>query len=270
MTTYAIGDIQGCYSSFMQLLEKIRFDPAADKLWLVGDLVNRGGMSLQVLRQVYALRDSCVCVLGNHDLHFLALACSKKKRTDNPELEQILQADDGQLLLDWLRCRPLLHVDESLRCLMVHAGIAPDWDLPLAQKLARKVSKTLQNERGSELLAKMYGNRPARWSADLNWLEQRRAIINVFTRMRFCRTDGSLELTAKGPPGSGKNGSVAWFELPRKTADYTVIFGHWSALGLYFGNQVVCLDSGAVWGNKLTAMSLGQNFRTWQVKGKRD
>ena len=268
MSIYAIGDIQGCYSAFRKLLDKIRFDPASDQLWLVGDLVNRGGKSLEVLRLVYALQDSCISVLGNHDLHFLAVANNTKKHSHNPELHEILRADDGQLLLNWLQQRPLLHVDEHLRMIMVHAGIAPDWDLPLAKKLTRKVEKTLQGKRAKELLDKMYGNRPARWSADLKWLEQRRAIINVCTRMRFCRADGSLDFTAKGPPGSGKKGSRPWYELPRRTADHTILFGHWSALGLYFGHQVVCLDSGGVWGNKLTAMSLGEDFRLWQVKGQ--
>lgn len=269
MSIYAIGDIQGCYSSLCKLLDKIRFDPAVDQLWLVGDLVNRGGKSLEVLRLVHELGDSCISVLGNHDLHFLAVANSTRSRTDNAELHQILRADDGQMLLGWLQQRPLLYVDEQLRVILVHAGIAPDWDLALAKKLTRKVSKTLQGKRAGELLEKMYGNRPNRWHAELKWLEQRRAIINVCTRMRFCRPDGSLDFTAKGPPGSGGKGSLPWYELPRKTADYTVIFGHWSALGMYFGQQVVCLDSGAVWGNKLTAMSLGERFRTWQVKGQR-
>ena len=270
MSIYAIGDIQGCYSSFRKLLDKIHFDPAADQLWLVGDLVNRGGKSLQVLRLVYELRASIITVLGNHDLHYLAVAQRGKKRSGNAELDAILSADDGPELLDWLQHRPLLHVDDDLRMMMVHAGIAPDWDLQQAKKLTGKVSKALQGKRSGELLEHMYGNRPNRWSAEQSWLEQRRAIINTCTRMRFCRRDGSLDYSAKGPPGSSTKGSLPWYELPRKTADYTVIFGHWSALGLYFGRQVVCLDSGAVWGNKLTAMSLGQDFRLWQVKGERD
>ncbi len=270
MSTYAIGDIQGCYTAFCRLLDKIKFDPGNDRLWLTGDLVNRGGKSLQVLRKVYSLRESVTCVLGNHDLHLLAAREVNNGRQNNPEFAKIYAADDGDELLEWLRLRPLLTVDETLRLVMVHAGLAPDWTIKRATRLATKVNRRLagKGKPRKRFFKQMYGNRPAVWRPGLESEVELRTITNTLTRMRYCKANGMMSLSDSGPPGSQKKGYKPWFMHPRRTADYTIVFGHWSTLGLYFGHQSVCLDTGCVWGGKLTALRLGHNFDLIQVKGR--
>lgn len=271
MSIYAIGDIQGCYTAFRKLLDKIKFEPGTDQLWLVGDLVNRGGKSLETLRFIHSIRTHVTCVLGNHDFHLLAGQYQKQKHDKNPEFKAVYQADDSDEILNWLSNRPLIHVDEPLRLIMTHAGLNPEWKLKTAQRLANKVQKVLQtdNKKNRKFFDTMYGNRPNVWQPGLSWSMEMRAITNTFTRLRFCKPDGRMNYSDNGPPGSQKEGYLPWFLYPRKTQNYTIVFGHWSALGLYVGNQAICLDSGCVWGGKLTAMRLGERFKVIQVAGRR-
>lgn len=271
MTTYAIGDIQGCYDPLCRLLEAIRFDPAKDRLWFCGDLVNRGGQSLEVLRLVHSLDASSVTVLGNHDLSLLAIADrdEKDQRRVNPDLQRVLFAADREPLLDWLRQRPLMHVDESLNFALVHAGLAPKWTIRIAARRAREVEKRLRGKGRKRLLRQMYGNKPAAWSPSLNGIERIRTIINVMTRLRFCDVRGRIAHDEKGPPGSQTPGLYPWYEVPGHAArTLRVVFGHWSALGLYRGLGIYGIDTGCVWGGQLTALSLEPEPRVIQVPGR--
>jgi bis(5'-nucleosyl)-tetraphosphatase (symmetrical) len=258
MAVWAIGDLQGCYGPTRRLLDKIRFDPAHDRLWFCGDLVNRGGESVQTLRLVHSLRDNAVVVLGNHDLSLLAIAerHEPEQRKVNPDLQGVLFAEDRDLLLDWLRMRPLLHADRALGWMMVHAGLAPKWTTAIAEQLAREVEAKLQGKDARKLLKNMYGDRPA-WSPGLAGIDRDRAIINVFTRMRYCSPRGRIAFEEKGAPGSQPPGLYPWYEVPGQAQrDLKIVCGHWSTLGLFIGNGVYALDTGAVWGGKLTALQL--------------
>lgn len=259
MPTYAIGDIQGCCDEFETLLDRIRFDPAHDRLWLVGDLVNRGPRSLDVLRKVKALGDAAITVLGNHDLHLLAVAFvpgEKLKAKDT--LTEVLAAPDRDELLDWLRRRPVLHHDSQLGYTMLHAGLPPQWDFATARSCAQELEATLRDSRGCrELFAHMYGDQPNRWSDDLTGYERLRFITNCFTRLRFCRTDGQLELKYKGTIEAAPAHLTPWFRAPhRQSRQLRIVCGHWSALGLYQGDGVLSIDTGCVWGSALCAVRL--------------
>lgn len=259
MPTYAIGDIQGCCDEFEALLDRIRFDPAHDRLWLVGDLVNRGPRSLDVLRKVKALGDAAITVLGNHDLHLLAVAFvpgEKLKAKDT--LTEVLAAPDRDELLDWLRRRPVLHHDSQLGYTMLHAGLPPQWDFATAQSCAQELEATLRDSSGCrELFAHMYGDQPNRWSDDLTGYERLRFITNCFTRLRFCRTDGQLELKYKGTIEAAPAHLTPWFRAPnRQSRQLRIVCGHWSALGLYEGDGVLSIDTGCVWGSSLCAVRL--------------
>jgi bis(5'-nucleosyl)-tetraphosphatase (symmetrical) len=271
MAVWAIGDLQGCYGPTQRLLEKLKFDPARDRLWFCGDLVNRGGESLQTLRLVHSLRDCAVSVLGNHDLSLLAIAGRSEadQRKVNPDLQGVLFADDRDVLLDWLRSQPLLHVDRDLGWMMVHAGLAPKWDTRAAERHAREVERKLQGSGAGKLLRNMYGDRPA-WSPGLTGHDRDRAIINVFTRMRYCTPRGRIAFEEKGPPGTQQPGLYPWYEVPgRATRDLKIVCGHWSALGLFIGHGVHALDTGAVWGGKLTALQLDtEGLNVVQVPGR--
>jgi len=257
MTTYAIGDIQGCHAELERLLERLAFDPAQDRLWFAGDLVNRGPKSLAVLRLVRALGDSAIVVLGNHDLHLLALAVGNPKHSKKSTLGAILRALDRDELLDWLRHRPLLHHDPRLRLTLVHAGVPPQWDLAEAQERARELEDTLRSDDYPEFMQAVYGNEPARWSPDLTGIERLRFITNALTRIRFCAADGTLALEEKGEIGSQSPGLWPWFEVPgRRTRHDRLIFGHWSTLGYWSHDNVWAIDSGCVWGGALTALRL--------------
>ena len=258
MSTYAIGDIQGCLESLQCLLEKVQFDPQKDRLWLVGDLINRGPDSLGTLRFLYSLRDSIEFVLGNHDLHFLAVAYGLRKQSQNDTLQALLDAPDKQQLVDWLIQGKLIHTDETLGFTMVHAGIPPQWSLHEAQMHAREVESVLQSRYGGELLANMYGNMPNRWKNKLIGVDRLRLITNFFTRMRFCTADGELELESKDNISTAPDGFAAWFAHPdRKTRNKNIIFGHWAALeGNANTPNIFALDTGCVWGGALTAMRL--------------
>lgn len=259
MATYAIGDVQGCYPELQQLLEKLRFDPAADQLWFCGDLVNRGGESLATLRLIHSLREHAIITLGNHDLSLLAISLRKPdaQAKVNPELREVLFADDAPVLLEWLRSQKLLHHDEGLGWTMVHAGLAPQWTLRQAQKAAADVERELSSPRHGRILKNLFGNRPAGWSNRLQGLDRQRAAINLFTRMRYCDVNGRIDFDAKGEPGSQRPGLYPWFEVPGlRRRETRVVFGHWSALGRFVGFGVHGIDTGCVWGGKLTALRL--------------
>ncbi len=258
MATYAIGDIQGCYDELQQLLEKLRFDPASDRLWFAGDLVNRGPKSLEVLRFVKALDDAAVTVLGNHDLHLLAVwQHAHRHFKDNDTISSILQAPDGGELLEWLRHRPLMHYDAQLDYAMIHAGLPPQWSLKGALKRAAEVETVLRGPDFRDFLDSMYGNKPHTWKKSLEGWDRLRFIVNCFTRMRFCTPEGKLELKDKGGPGSQEAGYIPWFEVAeRKTRDERIIFGHWSTLGLHLSDGVCAIDTGCLWGGSLTALRI--------------
>ncbi|MDT8405985.1 MAG: symmetrical bis(5'-nucleosyl)-tetraphosphatase [Methylococcales bacterium] len=254
MTVYAIGDIQGCYDDLQRLLDKIGFDPGQDRLWLVGDLVNRGPQSLATLRWLKKLGPAAITVLGNHDLHLLAAAFGVRKLRRSDSLAPILAAPDGDSLIDWLRQQPLLHVEPPF-CL-AHAGIYPGWTLTQAQQLAQEVRDVLAGD-AAVFLKVMYGDEPALWSEHLTGTERLRFIVNAFTRMRYVDADGGLDFAHNGPPGSQPDSLMPWFALPgRKHLDATVIFGHWSSLGYYQGYQCYGIDTGGLWGGALTALAL--------------
>ncbi len=255
MATYAIGDVQGCWLTLEALLEKIRFQRGRDKLWFVGDLVNRGTGSLQCLRFVRALANDAVVVLGNHDLHLLAVAekIAKPHRLDT--LDEILQAPDRAALLHWLRQQKLLHVEG--RYAMVHAGLMPQWSWRLAEQLARGIETKLRGPRYRDLLRNMYGNQPAVWRDGLRGHQQMRLVLNAFTRMRTLTEAGALDLQFKGESSAVPPGLTPWFDVPTvRRAKRTVIAGHWSALGLVQRSDLVGLDTGCVWGRELSALRL--------------
>jgi len=257
MAVWAIGDVQGCCAALERLLERIEFRRSRDTLWFTGDLVNRGLQSLEVLRLVRDLGPRAITVLGNHDLHLLALAAGlpvKKRDT----LEDVLRAPDRHGLLGWLRGRPLLHHDPTLGYTMVHAGLMPGWTLGDARRLAAEAAAVLQDEAGSNnFFRHMYGDLPDRWSEKLRGYDRTRVIVNAFTRMRYCDLDGGMDLHQKGAPGSQPPDLLPWFEAPRRRSrELRIVFGHWSTLGRFHDRGVHCLDSGCVWGSELTAMRL--------------
>lgn len=255
MSVYAIGDLQGCYDPLRSLLDKLRFDPGRDKLWFAGDLVNRGPQSLDALRFVKSLGNSAITVLGNHDLHLLAVDAGIKKKT--PELEPILTAPDRQELIDWLRQQPLLHHDAELGYTMVHAGLSPQWNLATAQNCAHELETVLRGEAYRDFLKVMYGDRPRKWRWWLQGDKRLRYICNCFTRIRYCTRDGKLALQEKGAPGSQAKDFVPWFEVPKRASQQlTLLFGHWSTLGAFHAPGIYALDTGCVWGGSLTALEL--------------
>lgn len=266
MAVYAVGDIQGCYAELQQLLEQIRFDPVQDRLWLVGDLVNRGPDSLQVLRLVKSLGSSAITVLGNHDLHLLAVSegTAELHRTDT--LDEVLNAPDREELLTWLRQQRLLHAEGDY--VLVHAGLLPQWSVKQASGFAREVENALRGDDYATFLARMYGNAPHTWDDDLDGYKRLRVITNVFTRIRICTPQGEMEFRFKGEVEKIPEGYVPWFEAPgRKSRKATVIFGHWSALGLRLAPNVIALDTGCLWGGPMTAIRL-EDRQLFQVSCK--
>ncbi len=259
MATYAIGDIQGCYDELSQLLEKIRFDSTQDTLWCCGDLVNRGGQSLAVLRRLCSFGPRVVVTLGNHDLSLLAIAQRKPSDQEkvNSELREILLAPDREELLYWLRMQPLLKLDRSLNFMMIHASLAPSWDIEQAQMAAHEVEERLHGENFRRLLAQMFGNKPDIWSQKLRGMERLRASINVLTRARYYDARGRIAFNEKGALGTQKPGCYPWFAAPgQPKRDIRIVCGHWSTLGRYHGGNVYGIDTGCVWGNELTALRL--------------
>ena len=257
MAVYALGDIQGCYEPLQRLLDLLNFDPAADRLWLVGDLVNRGPQSVDVLRLLRELGEQAITVLGNHDLTLLAVAAGQVKPKRKDTFHTVLDAPDAAELLGWLRQQPLLHHDEPLGFTLVHAGLPPQWDLPLAQRCAAELETVLRGPDASDFLGRMFGVEPRRWRSSLTGYDRLRFIVNALTRIRFCTADGDLSLAENGPPGSQGKNLLPWFAVPgRRNANLNILFGHWAALGYYRAPGIYALDSGCVWGNRLTAIRL--------------
>jgi bis(5'-nucleosyl)-tetraphosphatase (symmetrical) len=255
MTTYAIGDVQGCYDPLRALLDAIRFDPAADTLWFVGDLVNRGPQSLETLRFVRSLGNRAVTVLGNHDLHLLVVAAGVRKPHRGDTIDQILDAPDRDELLDWLRTRRMMHVEGGWA--MVHAGLLPQWTIPEALALAREVETALRGADYPGLLENMYGNAPDAWDDALTGYDRLRVIINAMTRLRLCDTAGRMDFGHKGSLEDAPAGLVPWFDVPgRGSAGTPIVCGHWAALGVTLMPDVLGIDSGCVWGRALSALRL--------------
>jgi bis(5'-nucleosyl)-tetraphosphatase (symmetrical) len=263
---YAIGDIQGCYDELARLLDVLKIDAADDELWFVGDLVNRGPRSLDVLRLVRSLGRAALVTLGNHDMHLLAFALAAGRRDPDTELRQVLEAPDCAELIDWLRARPLAHYRPDLNTLMVHAGVAREWDPLQTVKLAREVERVLRGDGCAAFLREMYGNEPERWSPALEGIARLRFVLNCLTRIRYCRADGALDFAENGPPGTQSPGLVPWFDLPARASHAVrVVFGHWSSLGFLQRANLLGLDTGCVWGRTLTAVRLDGPARVFSV-----
>lgn len=262
MATYAIGDVQGCYDALRRLLDIVRFDPPRDSVWFVGDLVNRGPQSLETLRFIISLGGAAVPVLGNHDLHLLVAASGHTKVHRGDTFDDILRAPDREQLLHWLRQQKLMHVDKGYA--MVHAGLLPQWTIARAQTLALEAETVLRGANHDDFLRPLYGNLPSRWRDDLSGDDRQRVIVNAMTRMRLCTADGDMEFHHKLGPVDMPPGFMPWYEAPDRASRGTpILFGHWAALGVLLRDDVIGLDSGCVWGRKLTALRL-EDRRTFQ------
>jgi bis(5'-nucleosyl)-tetraphosphatase (symmetrical) len=258
MAVYAIGDVQGCDSELGELLTALKFSADRDSLWFVGDLVNRGPDSLKALRRIRSMGDAASVILGNHDLHLLAVAYTDAKLRSDDTLAEILKAPDRDALLEWLCSRPLLHEDASLRVAMIHAGLPPQWDMKMARQCAREFEKALRHDPKS-LLKRLYGDEPDRWDDALQGEARLRFIINCFTRMRYIDAGGRLALRAKGSPKKEKahHSLIPWFEAPAaRWRGSRIVCGHWSTLGFFQNDDVTAIDTGCVWGDRLTAIRL--------------
>ena len=263
MALYAIGDIQGCHAEFCELLSLIGFSPACDRLWLVGDLVNRGPDSLAVLREVKALGPAATVVLGNHDLHLLTVAAGHRRPHRSDTLSPILEAPDRDELLHWLARRPLAVAEDGL--LMVHAGVLPQWSVEDVLARSREVESVLASDEAEDFLQALYGDHPDAWRDDLDGYDRLRIIVNVLTRMRFCTPDGRMEFREKRGAAYAPPGFAPWFaHEARRTAGVRVVCGHWSTLGLMLAPNVLMLDSGCLWGGAMTALRLPDGH-VWQV-----
>lgn len=264
MALYAIGDVQGCYDELRALLREVNFRSAKDTLWFTGDLVNRGPKSLDVLRFVADLGAHAVTVLGNHDLHMLAVVENTETYRRNDTFRDVMDAKDGGELTEWLRSRPLLHHDADLALTLIHAGLAPQWSLVQAQALAGEVASVLRGKDYRAFFKHMYGNEPDIWADALAGWDRLRFITNTFTRLRFCTAEGRQHLKSKGALGSQPAGFMPWFDVPERAArGQTLLFGHWAALGA--GTQddghVYSLDSGCAWGGQLSALKIDGSVR---------
>ncbi|MFA5241883.1 MAG: symmetrical bis(5'-nucleosyl)-tetraphosphatase [Sulfuricella sp.] len=263
MPTYAIGDLQGCHAALEKLLEHIEFDAKKDRIWLVGDLINRGTGSASILRWAMGLGDALVTVLGNHDLHTLAVAEGFVPLHRSDTIQDVLQAPDRDELLHWLRQQPLAYREGDN--FLVHAGLLPQWTPEQALALAGEVETVLRGENYRDFLEHMYGNEPRRWRDDLRGMKRLRLITNAMSRLRFCTSDGLIDFSHKGPLGSQPAELLPWFDVPgRASQDVTVIFGHWSALGLMLRPNLAALDSGCLWSGELTALRL-EDRQAFQV-----
>jgi bis(5'-nucleosyl)-tetraphosphatase (symmetrical) len=261
MATYAIGDVQGCDRELGELLVKLQFSPNRDRLWFVGDLVNRGPDSLKVLRRIRSLGDAATVTLGNHDLHLLAVVLGRARVRSDDTLAEILAAPDRDSLLEWLLARPLLHEDRALGVCMLHAGLAPQWDMKMARQCAREFETALRSD-PQRVFERMYGDQPDRWNEALEADARLRFIANCFTRLRYVDPEGRLVLRAKGSPKKSPTKSIIpWFEAAGALwRGSQIVFGHWSTLGYFSNGDVTSLDTGCVWGGSLTAVKLGDPF----------
>jgi bis(5'-nucleosyl)-tetraphosphatase (symmetrical) len=268
MSVYWVGDIQGCDAPLGQMLDHVGFSVSRDRLYVLGDLVNRGPASLAVLRRLLDMGSSVRCVLGNHDLHLLALAHGARSPSKSDTLQDVLEAPDRNHLLNWLQHQSLALFEENV--LMVHAGVLPQWSLSETLALARELENILQGDGATEFLVNMYGNEPAQWQSDLQGMERWRCALNAFTRLRFCTPSGHMEFKTKEGSAKAPTGYMPWFEVPgRQTGDITIAFGHWSTLGAVDRNDVWALDTGCVWGGCLTALQrdhLGDPPRRIEIK----
>lgn len=256
MSTYVFGDIQGCFREMMCLLEKVDFDCKVDNLWFVGDLVNRGPDNLETLRFIMDLGDSAICVLGNHDLHFLAVATGSHKPARHDTIGDLLAAPELGEIIEWMRHKPLLHFDQTRNLVLVHAGLHPQWDVEYAQKRASEVEQILRGPHYAHFLKKMYGNKPSRWRDNLKGMKRLRVITNIFTRIRYCKKNGRLELNHK--TNVAPKAYKPWFKHSReKQQGLKIVFGHWASLGGEVGVEgLYALDTGCVWGRELTLLRL--------------
>jgi len=269
MATYIIGDIQGCYDPLQRLLEKVRFDPADDQLWCPGDLVNRGGQSLETLRLLEGLGDRFTMSLGNHDLYLLKENWRfPEGGCPNREMDIILRAHDRHHLMDWLQNQPMAHWSAEYEVLMVHAGVVPQWTVEQTMACSAEVEHALRSNKSGKFFSKMNKNLVRRWRDDRSGWKRRRLISNILTRLRFCDSNGKILSSASGPPGSQKAPYKPWFKHKnRQTRNITIVFGHWAALGLRVKKRTICLDSGCVWGGRLSALRL-EDRQLFQVPGK--
>ena len=269
MATYIIGDIQGCYDPLQRLLEKVRFDPAADQLWCAGDLVNRGGQSLETLRLLEGLGDRFTMTLGNHDLYLLKENWRfPEGGCANREMDIILRAHDRQRLMDWLQIQPIAHWSAKNKVLMVHAGVVPQWTIKQTMACAAEVEQALRSKKSGKFFSKMNKNLVRRWRDDRKGWKRLRLISNILTRLRFCDSNGKILSSPSGPPGSQPASYKPWFKHKnRRTRDITIVFGHWAALGLRLKKRTICLDTGCVWGGRLSALRL-EDRQLFQVPGK--
>ncbi|UPY95702.1 bis(5'-nucleosyl)-tetraphosphatase (symmetrical) ApaH [Pectobacterium sp. 21LCBS03] len=256
MSTYLVGDVHGCFVELNALLAQVSFNPEQDTLWLTGDLVARGPDSLQVLRFVRSLGSSVRMVLGNHDLHLLAVYAGISRNKPKDRLNELLTAPDADELINWLRRQPILQVDEELKLVMAHAGITPQWDLPTALMCTREVESILSSDSYPLFLDAMYGDMPNHWSPELSGLARLRFSTNVFTRMRYCFSGGQLDMLCKEPPSQAPSLLKPWFELPSQvTGEYAIAFGHWASLeGKGTPENIYALDTGCCWGGELTML----------------
>ncbi len=262
MATYAIGDVQGCFDELKALLTQINFNSDRDQLWFCGDLVNRGPKSLETLRFIKSLEDNAISVLGNHDLHLLATAFNHKNPGKKDTFDELLQANDSQELLNWLRHQPLAHHNKQNNITLLHAGIHPHWSIRKMLKLANEVENILRSNQHIKFYKNMYGDKPTRWHRGLSGWSRCRYITNMLTRLRYCDKKGKAELHAKGAPGSQAKNLYPWYEVPGRVSQYdTIIFGHWSTLphaGIKCINNTYAIDSGCLWGGFLTAMRIDE------------
>ncbi len=266
MSTYAIGDLQGCLEPLLELLDKLNFNSSKDSLWFTGDLINRGPDSLKTLRYIMSLGDKAISVLGNHDLHFLAVAAGHNRRDSRDTFDSLLAAPDLNDLVAWLRSRPLIHYDQSRNMALIHAGLPPQWSIADAITYAHEIEDLLLNSNYQQLLGNMYGNSPTQWNNELKGEDRYRFIINCFTRMRYCTADGHLDFKYKNSPGTQAESLLPWFNLDaRNNIDTVILFGHWSTLGFNHEQNTFALDSGCLWGGTLTALNV-DNKKTISVK----
>lgn len=263
MATYAIGDLQGCHQHFLALLDLTGFNPTRDKLWLAGDIVNRGPDSLSLLRMLRELGEAVVMVLGNHDLHLLAIAAGTRQLKYGDTLQPVLEAPDSHILLAWLRQQRLFYHEDEYA--LVHAGLLPTWNIEQAATLAREVEEILHGDQFQVFSHSMYGNTPDSWQNTLQGEDRWRIIINAMTRMRVCSPEGNMNFSYKGSLSAIPQGLLPWFDIPwRASKDSTIVFGHWSALGLYLTPNLIALDTGCVWQGCLTAVRL-EDRKVFQI-----
>lgn len=267
MAIYAIGDVQGCFDALQSLLKTINYNADKDQLWFVGDLVNRGPKNIETLRFVKSLDDGAITVLGNHDLHLLAIAYEHREVHPHKDTYQdIIAASDYAELIEWLRFRPLMHHHADTGYTMVHAGLAPQWNLARAQQCANEIQQVLRSDMIDGFLSNMYGNEPNLWDDTLSGWDRLRFITNSFTRIRYCDAEGREDFKNNREPGSQPAHLMPWFQVPiRENVDIKIIFGHWAALGHYVEQNIYAIDSGCVWGGKMTAMRLDDEPEYFQL-----